>query len=241
MVRKKETENSASSIDSSEGLLAVGVSIGSGLKFAVVVFFVTLIFLSDRTETYPRDEIVWRPDRALFWAILAFFVAGGITLLSRYGSLIEKSRIASEVALCRTQAVQPIATDLRLGLRPANEQAYFEIPNVARYEIRRTRAASFAMGSIGSKLGPVRLRAGQLFFDAPEVWREMDRGTIVATSTRLVFQGKTRRQEWKWGLVGDIVFDQHGLLVWPRSGKPIGIKCGPQPKLFAFIENQLSR
>lgn len=95
------------------------------------------------------------------------------------------------------------------------------------------------MGPINSKVGPVRLRAGQLAIDAPHVWRQTDSGVLVATDERLVFQGTKRRQEWKRHLVGDIVHDTNGLLVWPRNGKPIGLKLKPNPALFAFIQNQL--
>jgi hypothetical protein len=121
----------------------------------------------------------------------------------------------------------------------ADEEFVAELKNVERYEVRRTRAANFAMMSIGTNQGPLRMRAGQFAYDAPEVWRSTGAGILVVSNRRMIWLGTTRRQEWRWNVVGDVIPDRNGLLVFGRSGRPIGLKMQPDPEVFGYIEQQL--
>jgi hypothetical protein len=83
------------------------------------------------------------------------------------------------------------------------------------------------------------MRAGQFAYDAPEVWRSTGAGILVVSNRRMIWLGTTRRQEWRWNVVGDVIPDRNGLLVFGRSGRPIGLKMQPDPEVFGYIEQQL--
>lgn len=213
------------------------------LKYALAVGIATLLVLSDRQDVPGRmtDEIIWRPDRAFFWGFIVLIVLGAVRTLTLWGNRTENEKLSAEIEANKLTFVQstPVELSVRVGKQMADEKIFAEIENVERYEIRRTRAANFAMMSVGKNQGPLRVRAGQFAYDAPEVWRSTGMGTLVVSNRRMIWLGTTRRQEWRWNVVGDVIPDRNGLLVFGRSGRPIGLKMQPDPKVFAYIEQQI--
>lgn len=216
-------------------------SLAWALKYALAVGFATLFFVSDRLDVPGRmtDEIVWRPDRAFTWAIITLLVLGAFRFLVVLGDRAENENLRAEMEKSKSKDIAPINLSSRIGRWMADEEFVAELHNVERYEVRRTRAANFATISIGKNQGPLRARAGQFAYDAPEVWRSTGVGTLVVSNRRMIWLGTTRRQEWRWSVVGDVIADRNGLLVFGRSGRPIGLKMHPAPEVFAYIEQQL--
>ncbi len=216
-------------------------SLAWALKYALAVGFATLLVLGDRLNVPGRmtDEIVWRPDRAFTWALVTLLVLGAVRALVVWGNRAENENLRAAIEVNKSKDIAPIELSTRIGRWMADEEFVAEFQNVGRYEVRRTRAANFAMMSIGKNHGPLRVRAGQFAFDAPEVWRSTGVGTLVVSNRRMIWLGTTRRQEWRWSVVGDVISDRNGLLVFGRSGRPVGLKMHPAPEVFAYIEQQL--
>jgi hypothetical protein len=187
------------------------------------------------------DEIIWRPDRAITWGLALLLVLGAARTLILSVNRAENNNLRAAIGANKLTATKltPIDLSTRIGKRMADEEFVAELKNVERYEVRRTRAANFAMMSIGTNQGPLRMRAGQFAYDAPEVWRSTGAGILVVSNRRMIWLGTTRRQEWRWNVVGDVIPDRNGLLVFGRSGRPIGLKMQPDPEVFGYIEQQL--
>lgn len=172
-------------------------SLAWALKYAFAAGFATLLVLSDRIDVPGRmtDEIIWRPDRAFTWGLVILLVLGAGRAFVVWENRTENEKLRSAIEFSKSTDIAPIELSTRIGKRMADEEFVAEFQNVERYEVRRTRAANFAMMSIGKNQGPLRVRAGQFAYDAPEVWRSTGVGTLVVSSRRMIWLGTTRRQE----------------------------------------------
>jgi len=213
------------------------------LKYAIAVSLATLLVLSDRQDVPGRmtDEMILRPDRAIAWGFTVLVVLAVARALFLSGNRAENEKLHFAIKSNKQTAtdIAPIEPSIRIGKRMVDEEFVGEFKNVERYEVRRTRAANFAMISFRKNQGPLRVQAGQIAYNVPEVWRSTGSGVLVVSNYRMIWLGSNRRQEWRWNIVGDVIPDRNGLLVFGRSGRPVGLKMQPNPKIFAYIEQQL--
>ena len=163
-----------------EPILTVG-DFGTALKFAFVVFFSAWLFLTDSNSRMKFATPATASDRATFYAVCVFLFIIGYKALIRAGDAIQRNQLEEKVTHHRKQHLERIEPQLRLDRSIESEEVFFELSGVQRFEIRRTRAATLMMGTINKKVGLVRLRAGQLVIDSPDVWRQSDIGTLVAS------------------------------------------------------------
>lgn len=177
---------------------------------------------------------------ALLYTFAFCVVIIGIAIPLRLVQENLDSKLNEEVARAQQIEFAPINDRKFDDLIPPGDLLFFEIDRSELYEVRRSGSVQYIHASLTGKSGPARLRIGNIGFSNPETFSCMDKGRLIVTSKRLIFQGGTRRHEWPWTRVGDIRYDRDGLLIWPRNGRPKGLRlAAPDPRLYAFIEKKI--
>ena len=178
-------------------------------------------------------------DTIFYTFLIAIALGGGVYPFIRAGEKADR-KLDQDVRAAQRTEFTPIIERRFDDLVPPGDELYFEIDRADLYEIRRSGSVGYVHSSITGTSGPLRLRVGSIGFSNPEVFTRIDRGRLLVTSRRLIFQGNGRRHEWQWTRVGDIRYDRLGLAVWPRNGRPRGLRlAAPDPRLYAFIEKQI--
>jgi len=170
--------------------------------------------------------------------IFAFLAVLGIALIFLE---VRNRKLDAEVAAASQPKLLPLAKRKFDDHLPPGDELFLEIDRVDLYEARPSCFSGYSSASPRGRSGPAELRAGGICYWDPDFFFRVDRGRLMATSNRLIFQGRSGRREWQWTRVGEICYDHAGLLITRRHGRPRGLGLRkPDPRLFAFIKAQLA-
>ena len=169
--------------------------------------------------------------------ILAILPALGIAAIFE---TVRNKKLDAKVAAAEQSKLLPIAKRKFEDVVPPGDELFLEIDSVYLYEAGFSCGLGLPRASPTGQNGPAHRRAGGIGFWDPDFFNRVDQGRLIATSERLIFQGRAVRREWQWARVWDIRYDHAGLLIWRRNGRPRGLALSkPDPKLFAFVKAQI--
>lgn len=189
----------------------------------------------------------------IVWIVLQMWVlslGGGLTMMllaslpalgiAAIFDVVRNKKLDAKIAAAEQTKSLPITGHKLDDLIPPGDELYFEIDRVYLYEASLPCCHRSHRASPVGKSDPAHLRAGGIGFWDPDSFNRVDRGRLIATSKRLIFQGRAERREWQWTRVWDIRYDHAGLLIWRRNGRARGLGLSkPDPRLFAFVKAQI--